>query len=114
MVKSSGDIFHPLPCNANNYNSRAMTFDVPTSFRVRFTFHQFVLNGPNEYLEIGDGLFAGEETRLVRFSGTDTPRDVTTVTNAAWLRVKSSCKTEIPDFNLTIRAVNFTGIYSYS
>ena len=112
MVISSKNIFHTLPCDAEKLSaSPILTFDAPSGFRIKCTFGLFIFNRSNEYLEIGNGLFSGEETRLVRFSGADKPSEVVSVSNVAWLRVKSNCKRKIPDFNVTISAVADTGIH---
>ena len=77
---------------------------------MRFEFQQFAFDGPEEYLEIGEGLVAGEETRLARFSGTDLPWEVTSVSNSAWIRIETPCRKRTPDFSILISAVNYTGI----
>ena len=86
-----------------------MTFNAPLGYRVTFEFQLFAYHGA-EYLDIGDGFEARERPRLARFSGTDPPGNVTSVSNNAWIRVQSHCTRRSTYFNMVITAVNDTGI----
>ena len=108
---SSIDMFHPLPCETNGTIFPEFLFEAPIGLRVRFEFQQFSFDGPEEYLEIGEGLVSGEETRSAHFSGTDVPSDVTSVSNSAWIRIETPCRKRTPDFSIMISAVNNTGIF---
>ena len=106
---SSVDIFHPLPCETNGTTFPEFVFEAPRGLRVRFAFYQFAFDGPEEYMEIGEGLVAGEETRLARFSGRDVPSDVTSVSNATWIRINTPCRKRAPPFSIMISAANYSG-----
>ena len=105
---SSNDIFHTLPSDTSNSVFPVLTFNATTGFRIKLTFQRFVFNGSNEWLEIGDGLESSEDRRLARFSGTDLPWEVTSVSNAAWIKINTLCRKRTPDFSLTIIAINYT------
>ena len=73
-----------------NTTSPEWIFETTSGFRIQFEFEQFTFYWSTSYysaLEIGDGVTRGAETRLVHFRGLDKPSDVTSVSNAAWMRV---------------------------
>ena len=74
---------------ANNYLP-VWTFNTSTDHRIRLTFHKFGFYW-NDYnydlLDIGDGLDIQSFTRLATFGGRDLPSNVTSVSNAAWVKV---------------------------
>ena len=75
---------------ANNYLP-VWTFNTSRDNRIRLTFHEFGFYWNNynyDLLDIGDGLIYSEtSTRLATFGGRDLPSNVTSVSNAAWVKV---------------------------
>ena len=74
---------------ANNYLP-VWTFNTSKDHRIRFNFHDFSFYWNNydyNLLDIGDGLESDNPTRLATFGGRDLPSNVTSVSNAAWLKV---------------------------
>ena len=67
------------------------TFNTSEHYRIRFSFQTFSFYWNNydyNLLDIGDGLQEDDDsTRLATFGGRDLPSDVTSVSNAAWLKV---------------------------
>ena len=106
---SSHDVISAIPCDENCTTSKQWTFKAPENLRVRLAFENFSFPAPHGYLEIGDGVIMRETTRLVHFTGTDFPSNVTSVTNAAWLTVHVRCVNINATFNITITAVNYSG-----
>ena len=106
---SSHDVISAIPCDGNCTTSKQWTFKAPENFRVILVFESFSFPAPHGYLEIGDGVIIGETTRLVHFTGTDLPSNVTSVTNAAWVAVHVRCGTINETFRITISAVNDSG-----
>ena len=85
------------------------TFSTASDLHVRFSFQRFNFH-LEEFLEIGDGRIPHDDTRLVLFRGKDLPSDVTSVSNAAWMRVKVlSHDTTFPEMDLNITATTHTG-----
>ena len=82
----------------------ALTVNASDGLKVRITFHEFNFTD-FEYLEIGDGVVVDDDTRLVNFSGATLPSNVTSVSNGAWIKIKSPCGTMSPDLNITITGV---------
>ena len=78
-----------LAYQSNNYWP-IWTFNTSEGYRIRFNFTEFSFYwNTNDYnlLDIGDGLNQNAETRLATFGGRDLPSNVTSVSNAAWLKV---------------------------
>ena len=90
------------------------TFNTSAGFRIMAIFRDFNFEESREFLVIGDGSVHDEASELVRFSGTDLPSNVTSVSNAAWMkfeyRVDRCCRT--PVLNITVTAIEMTGIYT--
>ena len=67
------------------------TFSISNDRRIKFHFTQFSTyygsSSYHEYVEIGDGMETGLETRLAHFAGRTLPSNVTSVSNSAWLKV---------------------------
>ena len=76
--------------------------------RVGIVFMEFNLSKSDEYIEVGDGLIIGENTRLAHFTGNYIPDDVTSISSAAWISARLSCLNS-GAFNITITAINDTG-----
>ena len=74
---------------ANNYLP-VWRFNTIEDHRIRFSFQDFSFYW-NDYdynlLDIGDGWSTDAKTRLATFGGRTLPTDVTSVSNAAWLKV---------------------------
>ena len=73
----------------NNYLP-IWTFNTSEGYRIRFNFTEFRFYwNTHDYnlLDIGDGLNQDDDTRLATFGGRDLPSNVTSVSNAAWLKV---------------------------
>ena len=87
---------------------RLWTFTTNYKQRIQICFQEFDLTDP-EYLEIGDGLQQGEETRLAHFTGDSLPSNVTSVTNSAWIYIEAPPRTTTFDAEVAVRAVNTTG-----
>ena len=67
------------------------TFKATNESRIKFTFSEFKFYWSSNYyssLEIGDGLFPGDSSRLAVFRGLDLPSNVTSVSSSAWLSVQ--------------------------
>ena len=115
VVISTDDIVHTLPCELSPSSFPTLTFDAPSGFRVKFEFLQFGFASRDDYLEIGDGYKPGKRTRLARFSGTENPvTDITSVSNAAWIKIKTLCRRKMFHFSMTISAENNIGKYLFS
>ena len=74
---------------ANNYLP-IWTFSASEGYRIRFNFEEFSFYWNNfdyNLLDIGDGLNQDAATRLATFGGRDIPSNVTSVSNAAWVKV---------------------------
>ena len=111
---SSNDVISAIPCTECCTTSKQWTFEAPENLRVRLTFENFSFPDPHGYLEIGDGIIIGENTRLAHFTGTSLPSNVTSVTNAAWITVHVRCGNINETFNIKITAVNYSGeLYIY-
>ena len=93
---------------------QALIASTSRGYQVRIAFNQPVFGNREEYLEIGDGLYQGEETRLTRFNGSALPNDVISVTNAAWINVISPCTNEgTLIMNITINRQTDSGILKH-
>ena len=76
------------------------TFNTEEGFRIYFEFEQFSFYWSSNYysaLEIGDGATRGAETRLAHFRGLDKPSNVTSVSNAAWMKVYDPYTVDVPN-----------------
>ena len=89
-----------------------LTFNSLQDFRIRITFDHFSFENIDEYLEIGDGTTVEETTRLAHLTGIDLPSNVTSVSNAIWIRIKVRCGNRIPNMTMKLLAINksLTGI----
>ena len=87
-----------------------LTVSTSNGYQVRISFNEPVFGNRDEYLEIGDGLIHGKETRLARFNGSTLPNDVTSVSNAAWINIISPCSKGTLVVNLTITSETDSGI----
>ena len=73
----------------NNYLP-IWTFNTSEGYRIRITFTELSFYWNNydyNLLDIGDGLNQDDDTRLATFGGRAIPSNVTSVSNAAWLKV---------------------------
>ena len=96
-------------------NSPDWTFNSSKGFRINFEFQRFSFYWSSSYysaLEIGDGLTRGTETRLAHFRGLDKPNDVTSISNAAWMRVYAPYL--FPNLAFPYKTFWLTGIWKYS
>ena len=87
----------------------AITVNTSNELRVKINFQEFRFSKFGEYLEIGDGLIMDNDTRLVRFSGSDLPTHVTSVSSGAWINVKAVCGDQSPTLKFTVTAVHVSG-----
>ena len=66
------------------------TFNTSLGYRLQFQFEKFSFYWSSNYfsaLEIGDGLDVKVSTRLAHFRGQDMQSNVTSVCNAAWMKI---------------------------
>ena len=111
---STDDIFHILPCELTPSSFPTFSFLAPADCRVKFKFLQFAFESPDDYMEIGDGFEPGKVTGLARFSGTELPIiNGTSLSNAAWIKVKTLCRSKTFRLHMTISVENNTGIHVY-
>ena len=94
--------------SSNCVSWRIWTFTANSDQRIQISFQYFHLYEP-EYLEIGDGLENGEETRLAHFIGDSLPSNVVSVSNSAWIYVEAPPGTTTVNAEVVVRAVNRTG-----
>ena len=80
--------------------------------RIKFTFQQFDFDDLYGHLEIGDGVVSGGATRLARFSKTDIPSNVSSVSNAGWITVASSCYDREFSLRMTVMTENKSGMHT--
>ena len=106
---STVDFANTLPCTASCITWPRLTCNTSQHLRISVTFQVFNFEDPNEYVEIGDGNVIQEYTRLADLTGTYPPSDVTSVSNAMWIRIRVPCGNQIPDIRMTITAVHKSG-----
>ena len=72
----------------NNNNPAVWTFNPTNNYKIRFHFTDFYCYNNNNYcyVRIGNGLVS-DQSRLLSHTGSDLPRDVTSTSNTAWLKV---------------------------
>ena len=86
------------------------TFVTSNGSRIKITFNRFHFEDHNGYLEICDGLNPETSTTLTRYSGTEAPGNVISVSNAAYIGVHSLCALNSSiDFNLEITSEKNSG-----
>ena len=108
---SSNDLVTTLPCAGNCETMPSWTFSTAPDLKIRITFSQFRFVDGNGYWEIGDGKIIGKATKLAHFMGYDLPNDVTSVTNAAWIKVHAACGINSATFGMTVTSVRDEGIH---
>ena len=74
-------------------------------------FQHFEFQRPGDVLEIGDGLLYDNATSLARFSGSTLPSNVTSVSNALWILMKSTFESccRIPTLEISLLAIPLEG-----
>ena len=83
----------------------AWTFNTSVGCRIKITFHQFEFEESNS-LVIGDGPISDESTKLVEFTGTDIPSNVTSISNWLWISVRNeSCCIKTPSLHADILSI---------
>ena len=112
MVISNSDLYS----TSQGYNDVIWTFNTSLGHRINFTFTNFGLYWSTNYysfLEIGDGLDPGESSRLAHFRGLDLPSNVTSVSNAAWMKVNDprlgSFPIQVRDLDMMVTSVPVSG-----
>ena len=108
---SSNDLVTTLPCAGKCETLPSWTFSTTSDLKIRITFSQFRFVDDNWYLEIGDGKDIRKATKLAHFTGYDLPDDVTSVTNAAWIKVHAACGINSATFGMTVTSVRDEGIH---
>ena len=87
------------------------TFSTYNDSKIVVQFQNFNLEEYNEILTIGDGQIPREDTKLVRFSGTDLPSNITSISRALWIKfeynINICCRS--PQLDFTISAVIESG-----
>ena len=106
---SSNDLFTTLPCAGNCETLPSWTFSTVSDLKIRITFSQFRFVDGNGYLEIGDGKVIRKASRLAHFTGSNLPDYVTSVTNAAWIKVHAACGINSATFSMSVTAVRDEG-----
>ena len=96
---------HSTYCSSR-YTWKFSTFE---QLKIRFAFEEFDLKEQEEYLEIGDGTTYGEETMLALFTGADLPRNVTSISNSAWVNIRSVHGNMTSQTTMTVIAVRVPG-----
>ena len=109
---STVDIANTLPCTASCITWPQFTYNTSQHLRISVTFQESQCADPIEYVEIGDGNVIGEETRLAHLTGTNLSINITSISNAMWIRIRVPCGKQIPDIRMTIIAVDNSGTYS--
>ena len=104
------NIYAALIGASNCVSWRLWTFTTNSDQRIQISFQYFHLN-EHEYVEIGDGLVKGKETRLAHFIRNYLPSNVTSVSNSAWIYVEAIPGTTTVNAKVAVRAVNTTGIH---
>ena len=99
---TSDEIGSTLPCNSTCSTWPLFSFGTSDVLKIKFYFQRFILE--NQYIDIGDGIVRGRATRLARFSNTDSPNNVSSVSNAAWLTIASPCGNRIFSLTMVIAA----------
>ena len=86
------------------------TFLAPNGSRIKVTLNRFHFEDHNGYVEISDGLNPDNSNSVSRYTGTEAPGNVISVSNAAYIGVQGLCtlKSSI-DFSLEITAENYSG-----
>ena len=90
-----------------------LTVNTSSGYQVRLSFNEPIFGNREVYLEIGDGLVHGAETRLTRFYGSTLPNDVRSVSNAAWINIISPCTKGTLTVNMTIKRETKSGILKH-
>ena len=108
---STVDFANTLTCTTKCITWPRLTYNTSQHLRISVTFQEFEFADPNEYVEIGDGTVIQEDTRLAHLTGTYLPSDVTSISNAMWIRLRVPCGNQIPDIRMTIIAVNKSGTH---
>ena len=103
------DFTKTLSCFVDCLRWQTLYFNTSAALRIQVTFRKFDFGGSEVYFEFGDGFFRAENTRLVNFSGSTLPSNVTSVSNAAWILIKSSCARVSLELNITVSAVDVSG-----
>ena len=106
---SLNDFTKTLSCFVDCLRWQTLYFNTSVALRIKVTFRKFDFGGSEDYFEFGDGLFRTEDTRLVNFSGSTLPSNVTSVSNAAWILIKSPCARVSLELEMTVLAVSISG-----
>ena len=109
---SSVDFANTLPCTSKCITWPQLTYSTSQHLRISVTFQVFNFEDPNEYVQIGDGNIIQEETRLAHMTGTYPPSDISSISNAMWIRIRVPCGNQIPDIRMTVTAVDKSGTYT--
>ena len=105
------DIVTSLPCNSMCVTSPRWNFVADEYMRVHIEFQELECWKDECYIEIGDGLIFGTDTKLARFAGRALPCNVTSISNTAWIIVHTSCRGEVLQLQLRVAPVNKSGAY---
>ena len=100
-----------FPCNPNCVTYPTWTFNTTEHLRVQVSFQEFECRDSKCYIEIGDGSSIGTESRLARFGGRILPSNVTSISNAAWIKLHTSCGKDVLNLHLRAAVVNVSGSY---
>ena len=103
------DIVTSLPCNSMCVTSPKWNFVADEDTRVHIEFQELECWKDECYIEIGDGLTFGTDTKLAQFGGRALPCNVTSVSNTAWINVHTSCRDEVLKLQLRVTHVNTSG-----
>ena len=106
---SINDFTKTLSCFVDCLRWQTLYFNTSVALRIKITFQKFNFGESGDYLEFGNGLVRTEDTRLVHFSGSTLPSNVTSVSNAAWILIKSSCARVFLKLKITLSAVGVSG-----
>ena len=111
---SSHDFVKSISNSGGCLQWHVLTVNTSSDYQARISFNEPVFGNREEYLEIGDGLIQGKETRLARFNGSTLPNDVISVSNAAWINIISPCTKGTLVVNLTITSETDSGILKFT
>ena len=106
---SLNDFTKTLSCFIDCLRWQTLYFNTSVALRIQVTFRKFDFGGSEDYFEFGDGFFRTEDTRLVNFSGSILPSNVTSVSNTAWILIKSSCARASLELKIAVSAVELSG-----
>ena len=108
---SSASLLTTLPCDSVCITWPVWTFVTSDGSRIKITFNSFHFEDHNGYIEISESLNNETTTRLfTRYSGTEAPGNVISISNAAYIVVQALCTLNKGlDFNLKITTETDSG-----